>query len=92
MKTEDTVYFYQRKRPHGKFCLELFDMVADGYVRGGTFGYIIIESTKLPKDLGNGHKFGLHLQKTILLEVSVGVNVANQTTIRTGIKNNCWIY
>jgi hypothetical protein len=88
-------FFYQGKgafntegKPdyeHAVFCEQLFDLIVKRYVRAGSIGYQVVQATPMPPDYYSGTPQGLHLQKTLLLEVSAVVMPANADTVRKSL-------
>lgn len=85
-------YFYQGKNScgltggcepgtHGQFCEELFDMAVNGFIGAGSIGYQIIAGEHLPPDYVSGLPQGLHLKRVLLLEGSLVVLPANDSTV-----------
>lgn len=72
----------QKQYDHALFCEQLFDLIVKRYVRAGSIGYQVIKAVPLPPDYFTGTPQGLHLQKTLLLEVSAVVMPANADTVR----------
>lgn len=66
---------------HSHFCLELFDMASRGLIGSGSVGYQVISGSPLQPDYVSGLPQGLHLQKILLLEVSLVVLPANARTV-----------
>lgn len=69
-----------REYDHSVECNQLFDLVCKKFLRGGSFGYQIIEAYNLQPDYRKGHISGLHLVKTLMLEVSLVVMPCNMST------------
>lgn len=70
---------------HAVFCEQLFDLIAQGYIRGGSIGYQVVKALELPPDYERGIPKGLHLLSTLMLEASAVVMPANQDTVRKGL-------
>lgn len=70
---------------HSLFCEQLFDLIVKRYVRAGSIGYQVLQASPLPPDYFKGTPQGLHLQKTLLLEVSAVVMPANADTVRKAL-------
>ncbi len=66
---------------HAVFCGQLFDLMAQRYVRGGSIGYTVIAARELPADYESGTPKGLHLLSVKMLELSAVVLPANQDTV-----------
>ena len=87
-------FFYQGKglssvkkadeHAHAVFCEQLFDMVANRFVRGGSIGYQVKHATNLRADYDTGIPAGLHLHNVLMLEYSIVVLPANGDTVRKG--------
>lgn len=71
----------QQEYDHALFCEQLFDMMVKRYIRAGSIGYQVIAARDLMPDFDKGTPKGLHLLKTLLLEVSAVVLPANQDTV-----------
>jgi hypothetical protein len=85
-------FFYQGKglenvsrdddNEFGLYCEQLFDLLAKRFIRGGSFGYQIIDARQLQPDYQTGTPPGQHLLVTLLLELGPVVLPANQDTVR----------
>lgn len=71
---------------HAVFCEQLFDLIRQRYVRGGSIGYQVVKALQLPPDYETGTPQGLHLLVTLMLEGSVVVLPANQDTVAKTLK------
>lgn len=71
----------QQEYDHALFCEQLYDMMVKRYIRAGSIGYQVIAARDLMPDYEKGTPKGLHLLKTLLLEVSAVVLPANQDTV-----------
>lgn len=69
---------------HAVFCEQLFDMVKNRFVRGGSIGYQVKNATNLRADYEAGTPAGLHLHNVLMLEFSIVVLPANGDTVRKG--------
>jgi len=67
---------------HALFCEQLFDLIAQRYIRAGSIGYQIIASRDLPPEFDSGIPKGKHLLSTLMLECSAVVLPANGDTVR----------
>ncbi len=64
------------------FCEQLYHMMINRYIRGGSIGYQTIQAEAIPPDYQRGIPAGQHLIKTLQLEGSVVVMPANMDTVR----------
>ncbi len=64
------------------FCAQLYHMMVNRYIRGGSIGYQTIQAEAIPPDYQRGIPAGQHLIKTLQLEGSVVVMPANMDTVR----------
>lgn len=85
-------FFYQGKGglggedyDHALFCEQLFDLMAQRYIRAGSIGYQVVKALKLSPDYERGTPEGLHLLVTLMLECSAVVLPANQDTVRKAL-------
>ncbi len=67
---------------HARFCEQVFDLMAQKFIRGGSIGYQVVQAKSLDPDYRTGLPAGLHLQKVLMLEFSVVVMPANMDTVR----------
>ena len=91
-KASLTCFFYQGKGingldkgkefEHALFCEQLFDLIANGFVRAGSIGYQVIKALQLAPDYERGTPAGLHLVNVLMLEGSAVVMPANGDTVR----------
>lgn len=75
------VYLYRGPDDHGKKCREIYGLVKQGILAGGSYGYIVRKAMRLPEDANRGIPAGLHLLETILLEISLTSLPANARTV-----------
>ena len=89
-------FFYQGKKDlpgigkdenyqHAVFCEQLYDLAAKRFIRGGSIGYQVIQAKEIPPDYRRGIRKGLHLIQTKMLEGSLVVLPAHQSTVRKSI-------
>src|SRR5262249_23700134 len=86
-----TAYFYRGKGlldvdrkskfDHALLAEQTFDLIANGFLRGGSIGYAILQSYPLDADYHLGIPPGQHLIKTLMLEASVVAIPANPLTV-----------
>lgn len=86
------VFFYRGKGLHGVgkdtefqhalFCEQLYDLIANRYVRAGSIGYQVVKALPLQPDYDTGTPQGLHLLSVLMLECSAVVLPANGDTVR----------
>jgi hypothetical protein len=67
---------------HATFCEQLFHMMAQKYVRGGSIGYQVIQAEPIYADPMHGIPQGMHLRRVLMLEYSVVVIPANMDTVQ----------
>lgn len=72
----------EKEYDHAIFCQQLFDLICQRMVRGGSIGYQVIKALNLPSDYQTGTPSGLHLLSVLMLEFSAVVLPANGDTVR----------
>lgn len=84
-------FFYQGLRgdgipnEHALFCEQLYDLMVQRLIRGGSIGYQVVHARELYPDYEKGIPKGLHLIQTLMLEASVVVMPANMDTVRKAL-------
>lgn len=71
-----------REKDHAVFCEQLYDLVAQRFLRAGSIGYQVIHAKQLYPDYETGTPKGLHLLSVLMLEGSIVVLPANGDTVR----------
>ena len=67
---------------HALFCEQIFQMLDDKYLNGGSIGYQVKHARELYPDYESGTPKGLHLLSVLKLESSTVVLPANGDTVR----------
>src|SRR6202048_3663030 len=89
------VFFYQGKglkgiereqeSNHATYCEQLYHMIAQRMIRGGSFGYQVVQATPIAADYESGSPQGLRLLRPPLLQFAPTVLPANQDTVRKAL-------
>ncbi len=72
----------EREQSHAEFCEQLYDLIAQKYIRAGSIGYTVIQARPIPADQTIGIPAGNHLLSVMMLEASAVVLPMNQDTVR----------
>jgi hypothetical protein len=86
------IFFYQghgakgldreKDNEHALYCEQIYHLILKGLIRGGSFGYMVLEASPISADYVSGTPQGLHLKRTLLLEFGPTIIPANQNTVR----------
>lgn len=92
---KDLVYYYQgtglpgidkaSEYDHALFCQQVFHLLAQKFIRGGSIGYQVLQARELPPEPMYGTPKGLLLISVLKLESSTVVMPANADTVRKGL-------